>query len=577
MALGERPPTTTEGRAHVLTSISHGAHVLDDSAAGADRLAARTPSVTTVSAAGLSGAAGDTSPFDYLFDDLAAAWPAHHLPVDDPAAVVTALEALGAAMVEDPPAGPDPLAQPDNSTIPPVYTYWGQFIDHDMTANTDRDSAVSDITASPFVPRAPAFVRANLENLRQPQLNLDSLYGDGPTFDPAHPTEAAALYDGISFVVGEVAEVADPGKPPLAGVPVAPVGDLAHDLPRGGTTARIADARNDENLIIAQLHVAFLRFHNAVVDWVRANEHPGGGERGVFRRARRLTRWHYQWLVANDFLRTVALTGVADHVLFSDDPAYRRRHGRAYMPLEHSVAAYRFGHSMVRGSYDYNRNFGRPGTNVLPNASFGLLFAFTGKATPPFFGATQALPFNWVIEWERFVDRGSALPDHFARRIDTRLAPPLRDLANEGTGAAPPIALILRRLATRNLLRGYLLGIPTGQAVAAALGVTPLTATELQRGNSVFLNEALAAGGFLERTPLWFYVLKEAEVRANGSSLGEVGSRIVCETIIGQLREDPASYLNVEEGWAPADGVRLPNGDAIVSIADLLRFAGVLA
>ena len=561
MALEQPPPATTEGHGHVLAAISHGTDV----PAG------------EVARAGAPAAAADASPFDYLLDDLAAAWPAHHLPTDHPAAVVAALEALGSAMVEDPPVGPDPLAQPDNSTIPPIYTYWGQFIDHDLTANTDRDSAVSDITASPFVPRDPAFVRANLANLRQPRLDLDSLYGDGPTFDPAHPTEAAALYDGAKFVLGEISLVADPGKPAIAGAPVVAAGDLAHDLPRDGTTARIADARNDENLVIAQLHVSFLRFHNAVVDWVAAHEHPSGGVRGLFRRARRLVRWHYQWLVVNDFLRTVARTGVADHVLYTDEPVYERRAGRAYMPLEHSVAAYRFGHSMVRGFYDYNRNFGRPGTNVLPNAPFGLLFAFTGKASPPFFGATQTLPFNWVVEWDRFVDRGSSVHDHFARRIDTRLAPALRDLSNEGAGAAPPVARILRRLATRNLLRGYLLGIPTGQAVAAAFGATPLTAAELQSGNSVLLNEALADGGFLERTPLWFYVLKEAEVQANGSSLGEVGSRIVCETIIGQVREDPSSYLNVDQGWAPADGVRLPNGDAIVSIADLLRFAGTLA
>jgi len=138
----------------------------------------------------------------------------------------------------------------------------------------------------------------------------------------------------------------------------------------------------------------------------------------------------------------------------------------------------------------------------------------------------------------------------------------------------------LKRLARRNLLRGYRLSIPTGQSVAAAMGVVPLSDNELRLGNMA-LNQILEDNGFLERTPLWYYVLKEAEVRANGNSLGELGSRIVCETIIGQLLNDPESYLNHQGGWDPSKGVtlKLPNGkpDLIVTIRDFLRFAGLTA
>ena len=104
----------------------------------------------------------------------------------------------------------------------------------------------------------------------------------------------------------------------------------------------------------------------------------------------------------------------------------------------------------------------------------------------------------------------------------------------------------------------------------------PLTGEELQRGNSEAVNAALTEGGFLEATPLWFYILKEAEVRANGNSQGEVGSRIVVETLIGQLREDPESYLNRDGGWSPEQGVLLPDDEPIVTIKDLFRFAGLL-
>jgi hypothetical protein len=272
-------------------------------------------------------------------------------------------------------------------------------------------------------------------------------------------------------------------------------------------------------------------------------------------------------------------------VLLGGNRHFGPRDGEVYMPLEFSVAAYRFGHSMVRGFYDYNRNFGRkdggPGI-VIPFASFRLIFAFTGSARlEPFNGGgTLTLPFNWVIEWNRFVDKGDSLPDHFARKIDTQLAPPLFDMINQiSTGdenLPEQIKDLLKRLAVRNLLRGYQLALPTGQAVAGALGVTPLTEAELQRNNSEAVNGALVEGGFLQATPLWFYVLKEAEVRANGNSLGEVGSRIVAETLIGQLRADPESYLNQDGGWSPEQGMLLPDGEPMVTIKDLFRFAGLL-
>jgi hypothetical protein len=124
-------------------------------------------------------------------------------------------------------------------------------------------------------------------------------------------------------------------------------------------------------------------------------------------------------------------------------------------------------------------------------------------------------------------------------------------------------------------VRGYLLSLPTGQSMAQAMGVPVLSETELRQNNSDAVNAALEQGGFLQRTPLWYYVLKEAEVRANGNSLGDLGSRLVCETIIGLLVNDRNSYLNQRGGWDPSEGVKLDNGDPIVTIRDFLTFAGV--
>ena len=618
----------------VLTDVRHGGHITEDKSLPGVELAAKREDITLLKDAVAGSAMVETAcaaaepeeilfvtPFDYLFLDLATD-PAAHLPADNPtkiAAIVAGLKALGDAMVEDSLApGEGPLQSTGNSTIPPVYTYWGQFIDHDLTANTDRDAEVSNITKQDLAPLPPAFVVRNLKNLRQPTVNLDSVYGDGPTFDPSNPTQAGRMYDGIKLRVGKVAKnpdpLPDPGNPPIRGEPIPPERDDLRDLPRIGVLigegvvkeedfpeklrgqinfknlAFIADARNDENLIIAQFHTAVLRFHNAAVDWVKTNEPKDyrGYERSdsqLFERAQQLTRWHYQWLVVNDFLKTITVAGIADNILLGGPKHYAPRNGEPYMPLEFSVAAYRFGHTMVRAAYDHNRNFGRPG-NVISSASFNLLFLFTGNGSPPFGGGTDVLPFNWIIEWDRFVDKGSLFPDHFARKIDTRLAPPLRNMVNQGNdpSLAPDIKAILKRLARRNLLRGYHLSIPTGQSVAAATGVTPLSENELRLGNSGPLNQVLEDNGFLQQTPLWYYVLKEAEVRANGNSLGELGSRIVCETIIGQLLNDLESYLKQQGGWDPSKGVKLPNpggdprdGNLIVTIRDFFRFAGLTA
>ena len=166
-------------------------------------------------------------------------------------------------------------------------------------------------------------------------------------------------------------------------------------------------------------------------------------DQAVFARARELVTWHYQWLVVHDYLATIALPGVVDQILLERQPAVRpKRNGEVWMPLEFSVAAFRFGHTMVRGAYDYNRNFGRPG-RVIGAASFGFLFTFTGKGG--FRGQTDVLPFNWVIEWDRFVEHDPRFPDHFSRKIDTRLADALGRMANESQGeTVPTIIEILR-------------------------------------------------------------------------------------------------------------------------------------
>ncbi|MEV1084514.1 heme peroxidase family protein [Streptomyces sp. NPDC050211] len=554
----------------VITNLTHGGHAILDSADEAEKTAQTQEGLSTRStvvqeSTDIAAHVGTTS-FDFLFPDLAKKFPAEHLPQGKQVAtVVRALLDLGAAMVET----PDEVRDPElNSPIPAIYTYWGQFLDHDLTAATDRDLGIN-ITDEKLPPIAPDKVVEKLQNLRMSALNLDSVYGDGP-FAPPAVGKVAVPYDGIKFRLGLLAPV-----PAAAGAAIPPVADTQRDLPRDDQRAPlIGDTRNDENLVVAQLHVAFLRFHNAAVDWVRDHEPEFESDAEVFRRARDLTRWTYQWLCVHDYLRTVARPDVVDRVDTAEGNLLELDRRGTYMPVEFAVAAFRFGHSMVRGAYDWNRNFGRPGDRS-PVATLNELFQFTGKGG--FAGQLTTLPSNWPAEWDRMVDKNSQFANRFARLIDTRLAPPLADLRGEGNdpGLADRLKKLLKHLAQRNLLRGYRLAAPTGQAVAEALGVTPLSRTELEQDSSDGVKKALEAGGLFDRTPLWFYLLKEAEVKELGRRLGEVGSRIVAETVIGQIRNDPGSYVN-RTSWSPAQGVLLPNGRPVRTIADFLRFAGVL-
>lgn len=117
-----------------------------------------------------------------------------------------------------------------------------------------------------------------------------------------------------------------------------------------------------------------------------------------------------------------------------------------------------------------------------------------------------------------------------------------------------------RSLTSRDLQRGVALDLPSGEAVAREMGVEPLTDEEC----------GLRATGWDAETPLWYYVLKEAEVRAGGERLGPVGGRIVAEVLLGLLDADSGSHRHVEPAWKPVLPVAEPDD---FTMADLLVFA----
>lgn len=420
------------------------------------------------------------------------------------------IKEIAGAMVEA--DGRDPAL--DNPDIPAGYTYLGQFIDHDLTFDT-----------------ASSLERQNdpdaLTNFRSPRFDLDCVYGRGPADDPF-------LYDkdeeNEKFLIGRH--------------------DDADDLPRNvQETALIGDPRNDENIFVSQLQLTMLKFHNAVVDKVRGEPELLRNSETVFEAAQRITRWHYQWIAVHDFLSRTVGRDMLGSVL--DESGTRPKVAREfytwrnnpYMPVEFSVAAYRFGHSQVRGGYKLN-------TTVPPLPTF----TPDPVAADPLghFGGFRALPPRWTIEWARFFDVDGAGGDGLqtTRLIDTRLARPLTELPPEIGGDRPS-------LIDRNLRRGARMLLPSGQDVARHMGIPVLDDDEVGIG-----------GG---PAPLWYYVLKESELRAAGRHLGETGGRIVAEVFLGLLEKDPSSYLRNDPEWRP----HLPSATAgDFTMADLIAFTG---
>lgn len=373
----------------------------------------------------------------------------------------------------------------ENHSIPAGYTYLAQFLNHDLSF--------------------PLMADAGLRNARSPRLDLDSLYGRGPFEDPH-------LFDFSDF----------------AKLAVGRNENREADLPRsddrsawmGSHThasrwrrALIADPRNDENVLVGQVHLAMIRLHNRFVSECSANR----DRHAVFQQARRLTTWHYQYVIVNDLLRKLCPEKIWHEVFESRSRGrYFRRRRTPYIPLEFSLAALRVSHSMVREKYKLaNRLTTRDGSQPVQLPIFDIGTPANGLV------GGRALPCNWSIQWDLFVEHEGSTPQK-AMHFDDALAKPLARLPESGPPGIPSLALRTLRACARNEL-AY------GSDVAAALGVPAVNSDD----------------------PLWFYFLIEAKQIAEGATFGPCAGRIVAETILGLLRADPDSYLSVDPAWSP--------------------------
>lgn len=396
-----------------------------------------------------------------------------------------------------------------NPNVPAGFVFLGQFIDHDITF---------DPTSSLERQNDPEA----LENFRTPLLELDSVYGAGPDASP-HLYEER---NGLAYFLLDA---------------TAP-----NDLPRNSIgTALIGDPRNDENLIISQMHLAFLKFHNAVLDRVQD-----------FEKAQQLVRWHYQWIVLKEFLPKIVGEDMVKGIFTTDNYTTGRHYydwrDQPFIPVEFAVAAYRFGHSQVPAKLQVNNVFQIGDSFKIP------LFDVNerGDSDPDDLSGFGARSDRRFVDWNYLFDTGQGLHQP-SDTINTTLSGPLFTLPFfTGPDDIPS-------LAQRNLFRGRAFGLPTGQAVACAMRQTPLTPDELDNVRHL---------GFDHETPLWYYILHEAHIKSDGKQLGPVGGRIVAEVLIGLLEGDRLSFVQANPCWKPLYGATKDD----FTMMDLLKMAGVL-
>jgi hypothetical protein len=422
------------------------------------------------------------------------------------------------------------------------YTYFGQFLGHDLTYDTTSLDG-------------PYLDPERTLNYRTPSFDLDHVYGGGPETSPH-------LYEGE-----EGAETFKIGS-------TTPTG-YRRDLPVEHGTILIGDqqdTRNLDNLILRQLHVVFLKFHNEAIRQVVSNSTMAGleelGSGTLFERAQRLVRWHYQWIIRHDFMPRILHHKVWKY----QERRTPRRTGpmMSYsVPIEFSLAAFRFGHSMVRSAYRLNCRQKR--------VVISELMTLGQKASP--------IPDDYLIEWGTFFDGlPTSGPQASSAFIDTSIGRALHGLS-PGTirlanNLEPPDP---SNLPVRTLLRGARAQLPSGQEVADALlaqgrirSDDRLTTSQLTEDSCDYSGSLLRQIGLEQNTPLFYYLLKEAEQNAEGLTLGLIGSHIVSEVIQNALEADADSYLSVVgpkwqlPSWRFRSGSRRP----INSFIGIVRLVG---
>lgn len=498
--------------------------------------------------------------------------------------------------------------------IPAGYTYLAQFIAHDISFDP---TSVNKRQLDPEY----------IENFRTPALDLDSIYGRGPQVDDY-------LYNPNKHFGQTHFHIKKPKRGIEADYP-------SFDIPRiyveesdnqqnsrGGKNRSIgvlADPRNDENILVSQLHVAFLRFHNQIIEKLlerietteKTNRYfPVNSPRNLFLQTQRIVRWHFQYLILFDFLprlidlsefevprhlktwenltEEIKMDRIKKQIEFFVSDKRKRKYftwqNQPFIPLEFSVAAFRFGHSQVRKHYKFNQNSGL--TSIFKKKGKRLIKRIKRVDWSFFFPAKEKASHSnrldtSIISLFKTLPSNSRIGHSKSSNIHEGYGREKRENLTDLELKRFSSFIMAKNLAARNLIRGLVLGIPSGQNIAQAMGLTPLT-----RENFDELDLSGELEVFKTTTPLWYYILHEAKIKQNGERLGPVGSRIVAEVIIGIIQGDKSSFVNQHPKWKPElphveNGEMVPSwmatlneieykrDDKDFTMADFLKYAGV--
>jgi len=420
--------------------------------------------------------------------------------------------------------------------LPSGYVYFGQFIGHDLT----RDGrTLAD--AGPDVEATP--------NYRTSKLDLDHLYGKSPAAVPClYESDGERLKLGLTHEATTLTGQTLPAS--------------LNDLPRRNGVPLTIDPRSDENLFAAQLHVLFAKFHNQALELLKEQPalSPGPTGSSLFHQARRFVTWQYHWFILYDFLPRLVRTKVLQQVerdsfsLFSYP--YSPADAPLALPVEFTIAAFRFGHSMVRGSYILNDHGSQSLETIM-------------RMTKGGGGIAERLSAQYVIDWGRFVgatpgrvNRARLIDTHITEQLYTIRCPTARGVRwkdEEGPAQTGKMDALVPPLPELTLRRGSKVRIPSAQEFMSYFGF-PLT---VKSDHIAPLSDMafFRSSGLAERTPLWYYILREAATEPNPEpgfgpypprqKLGTLGSLIVSEVIYQALNSDGDSIRHIGRTWQP--------------------------
>lgn len=425
--------------------------------------------------------------------------------------------------------GADPrYARLTNKSIDAGWTYFGQFLAHDLTLR--RELGISC-----------------------PRLNLDGLYGLGPRLSRyLYEVNQDLDFSGVRFALDHYVN--------------ENTNESVDDVFRVGAEGNIplmADVRNDDNFLLNQLHCAFLRFHNKMAEFFHREYNEKGD--ALYVRTRRFVTWTYQWILVNEYLKLITGDIVSDlincqsyKILSRIDPITRKpffKQESILMP-EFTVAALRMGHSQVRGFYTIN-----------PRDTLNL---YGDNREKPDLRGFQRHPKRGPVDWhslftfdQQAYDQQEEVEVSQSRPIDLMIASPLgclpypdlaafdRDLGHINIKRSIKYNMIIREQDLK-ILRDDL-GISTLEHLDEIEKLYPEIPHWPEWENC---KKNLAS---LDGWPLWIFILVEARILGTKTmemdhikqTLGPLGAQIIAEQLIWVLQQDRHSYLYEFPAWEP--------------------------